>query len=65
MSKQATAKKTRGAPKKKVHKVRLNISLSDDANKMAKKMAFDDGASLSGWLERLIRNAKAQKGAQA
>jgi len=50
-----TTKPKRGAPKKKVTKVRQNISINPAVLKAAQKLACADGLSLSTWLEQLVR----------
>jgi predicted HicB family RNase H-like nuclease len=55
MSKQATPKKQRGRPTKQVTKVRQNIVLNPGVRTKAMKAAFNDGLSLSTWIEQLIR----------
>jgi len=45
----------RGAPRKKITKVRQNISITPAILKAAQKLAFNEGLSLSSWLEQLVR----------
>jgi hypothetical protein len=54
------AKAQRGAPKKKVLKVRRNISIHPTILKVGEKIAFDAGLSFSTWLEQLIRENQAK-----
>ena len=56
-------KGSRGAPKKKVTKIRTNISIDPAILKRGQKMAFDDGRSFSTWLEKMVR-AKLEEAAQ-
>ena len=44
-----------GAPKKKVTKVRTNISIDPAVLKRGQRMAFEDGRSFSTWLEQMVR----------
>ena len=48
-------KPKRGAPKKKITKIRTNISINPAVLKSAQKLAFAGGVSLSTWLEQLVR----------
>jgi hypothetical protein len=56
-TKQITRK--RGAPKKRVIKVRQNISINPAILKAGQKIAFASGLSFSTWLEQLIRENQA------
>lgn len=68
MSKKAIIKKTRGAPKKIVKKIKRNVSLAPIENRMAEALALADGRSVSDYLGRTIREKheafKARKGAK-
>jgi predicted HicB family RNase H-like nuclease len=49
----------RGRPKKKILKVRQNITIDPVVLKAAQKTAFNAGLALSTWLEQLIRERTA------
>ena len=59
MSTKHTQRK-RGAPKKRVTKVRQNISINPEILKAGQKIAFDTGLSFSTWLEQMIRETHAK-----
>jgi len=64
MSTAKPASKTRGAPKKKVTKVPVNLSMTPEIAKRAKKAAFSQGLSLSGWIEQMVRAKMETEAAQ-
>ena len=55
MSADEATKKRRGAPKKRVLKIRQNMTLAPEIVKAARKLAFNEGLSLSTWIEQLVR----------
>ena len=58
--------KKRGAPKKKVLKSRVNISIDKSVHKIGKKLAWNDGIGFSTWLEKLVReNIAKTEGSEA
>jgi predicted HicB family RNase H-like nuclease len=42
-------------PKSEIRSASLNAKIRPRVKKMAEKMASDDGRSLAGWLEQMIR----------
>jgi predicted HicB family RNase H-like nuclease len=50
-----TPAKKRGRPTVKITRIRQNISVSPDVIKKAKKLAWDEGLSLSTWIEQMVR----------
>lgn len=56
-----TSQTKRGAPKKRITKVRQNISINPAILKIGQKIAFNSGLSFSTWLEQLIREIHAAK----
>jgi hypothetical protein len=62
MSNQDTKAK-RGAPKKRVTKIRQNITINRAVLKAGQKLAFESGISFSSWLEQLAREKLTNLGA--
>ena len=64
MSEQVITKLKRGAPKKKVTKVRQNITINRAVLKAGQKLAFKSGISFSAWLEKLAREQLTEEAGQ-
>jgi predicted HicB family RNase H-like nuclease len=52
-------------PKSEIRSASLNAKIRPRFKKMAEKMASDDGRSLAGWLEKMIRAEHERRAAKS